>query len=52
MKTADFMGFLNFDEGFCELAGECGLRGFIIMAGALDGYSLESDFYHMRVHLV
>ncbi|NLP30086.1 MAG: AmmeMemoRadiSam system protein A [Clostridiales bacterium] len=44
MKTADFMGFLNFDEGFCELAGECGLRGFIIMAGALDGYSLESDF--------
>ncbi|NLY70117.1 MAG: AmmeMemoRadiSam system protein A [Clostridiales bacterium] len=44
MRTADFMGFLNFDEDFSEAAGECGLRSFIIMAGALDGNSVESEF--------
>lgn len=43
MKTGDFLEFLKFDEDFCEAAAECGLRSFIIMAGALDGKSLKSD---------
>ena len=45
MKTADFMTFLNFSEEFCEAAGECGLRSFIIMAGALDGKAIEPEFH-------
>lgn len=42
MKTGDFLKLLKFDEDFCESAGECGLRSFIIMAGALDGKSVNS----------
>lgn len=45
MKEADFFKFMNFDTNFCDRAGECGLRSFIIMAGALDGKSVESKFY-------
>ncbi len=45
MKTGDFMQFLNFDEDFCEAAGECGLRSFIEMAGALDGKSVTPEFF-------
>lgn len=44
MKTADFSQFLRFDESFCESAGECGLRSFVIMAGALDGKVVETEF--------
>jgi len=44
METGDFMKFLEFDEDFCEKAAECGLRSFIMMAGALDGHSLNSNF--------
>lgn len=43
MDTGDFMKFLSFKEEFCEAAGECGLRSFIIMAGALDGRDVESE---------
>ncbi len=42
MNTANFLEFLKFDEDFCESAAECGLRSFIIMAGALDKKSLNS----------
>lgn len=42
MSKGNFLSFLEFDEGFAEAAGECGLRGFIIMAGAFDGISVES----------
>lgn len=42
MKKGNFLNFLKFDEEFCEAAGECGLRSFIIMAGALDGMSVKS----------
>ena len=42
METGNFLEFLKFDEGFCESAAECGLRSFIIMAGALDGKELSS----------
>ena len=43
MDRGDFMKFLSFKEEFCEAAGECGLRSFIIMAGALDGKDVESE---------
>lgn len=43
MHSGDFMKFLSFNEEFCEAAGECGLRSFIIMAGALDGKDVESE---------
>jgi len=43
MAQGDFLSFLSFDEGFCEAAAECGLRSFIIMAGALDGKAVKSE---------
>lgn len=42
LSRGDFMRLLTFDEDFCEIAAECGLRSFIIMAGALDGKSVKS----------
>ncbi|MFA5006884.1 MAG: AmmeMemoRadiSam system protein A [Candidatus Izemoplasmatales bacterium] len=36
MASADFGRFLAFDDSLCDAAGECGLRSFLIMAGALD----------------
>ena len=44
MKTGDFLSFLTFDPSFIEAAAECGLRSFIIMAGALDGKSVKPEF--------
>jgi len=43
MKEGDFLHFLEFTPDFCESAAECGLRSFIIMAGALSGKSLKSE---------
>jgi AmmeMemoRadiSam system protein A/AmmeMemoRadiSam system protein B len=43
-KTGDFLAFLRMGESFCEAAGECGLRAFIEMAGALDGRAVTPDF--------
>jgi AmmeMemoRadiSam system protein B len=43
MAKGDFLRFMTFEEDFCETAAECGLRSFIIMAGALDGRSVESN---------
>lgn len=42
LQAADFETLLSFDEDFCDRAGECGLRSFIMMAGALDGKEVES----------
>ncbi len=42
MVQGDFMRVLSFDEGFCDKAAECGLRSFQIMAGALDGKSVDA----------
>ncbi len=42
IKNADFIKFLTFDESFCERAAECGLRSFIMMAGALDGKKIDA----------
>lgn len=44
LKHADFLKLMSFDESFCEAAGECGLRSFVMMAGALDGRSVSTDF--------
>lgn len=41
MESGDFLKFLSFPEEFCEAAGECGLHSFQIMAGALDGHTVE-----------
>lgn len=41
--SADFGAMLELEPIFCEKAAECGLRSFIIMAGALDGYDVESE---------
>ena len=43
MKNGDFMKFLTFDGTMTEKAAECGLRSFIIMAGALDGKEVKSE---------
>ena len=43
MASADFGRFLTFDESFCDAAGECGLRSFTIMAGALDRKALRAE---------
>lgn len=43
MAVGDFLKFLSFDENFCDAAAECGLRSFIIMAGALDGKAVKSE---------
>lgn len=44
MAEGDFLKFLSFDPTFCKEAAECGLRSFIIMAGALDGKVVKPDF--------
>ena len=43
VKAADFKKLLEIDEQICERAGECGLRSFAILAGALNGYNIKSN---------
>jgi len=43
MNNGDFLSFISFEPSFCESAAECGLRSFIIMAGALDGKDIKSE---------
>ncbi len=45
IKKVDIERLLNIDENLCEEAGECGLRSFIMMFGALDGYDLKPEVY-------
>ena len=40
---AAFGELFDFDEAFCERAAECGHRSFVIMAGALDGLSVQAE---------
>ena len=40
MASGDFLRFLTMDPSLCERAGECGLRSFQMMAGALDGLAV------------
>lgn len=43
MESGDLKKLLDFDEGFLELAEECGHRSFTIMAGVFDGIRLFPD---------
>jgi len=43
MASGDFMRFLTFKEAFCQKAGECGLRSFIVMAGTMDRKEVEAE---------
>lgn len=45
LRNLDVERLITTDESFCENAGECGLRSFIMMFGALDGYDLEPEVY-------
>ena len=36
MEKGDFEELFSFEDDFCEKAGECGHRCFVVMAGALD----------------
>jgi AmmeMemoRadiSam system protein A len=45
LKVPDPEGLMGFDEDFLEEAGECGLRSFIMMFGALDDLKLKSEVY-------
>lgn len=45
VKSLDIERLMAVDEEFCESAGECGLRSFIMMFGALDGYELQPEVY-------
>ncbi|MBO4863771.1 MAG: AmmeMemoRadiSam system protein A [Eubacterium sp.] len=38
-----FGEMLDFEETFCEKAAECGHRSFVMMAGALDGLSVDIE---------
>ncbi len=44
MASGNFKDFLDFDDEFCDAAGECGMRGFTIMAGILDSTAVRPDF--------
>ncbi len=41
LVQGDFLRLMTFNEEFCEAAAECGLRSFLIMAGALDGKKIK-----------
>ena len=43
MKSGDFLKFLSFQPNYCESAAECGLKSFIIMAGALSGITVKPE---------
>ncbi|GAP39594.1 AmmeMemoRadiSam system protein A [Flexilinea flocculi] len=45
METGNFLDFFTLDPVLCENAGECGLRSFVIMAGALDGQAVRSTLH-------
>lgn len=45
LKIPDPEGLLQFKEGYLEKAGECGLRSFLMMFGALDGRKITSQVY-------
>lgn len=45
IRQDDIERLLHVDSDLCENAGECGLRSFIIMLGALDGYDIKPEVY-------
>jgi AmmeMemoRadiSam system protein A len=45
IKNLQIENLLQTEESFCESAGECGLRSFLMMFGALDGYNIIPEVY-------
>lgn len=45
IKENNVKSLLDIDDKFCEDAGQCGLRSFVIMYGALDGYEIKPEVY-------
>jgi len=45
LGSGDFIRMFDFTPDFCDAAGECGLRSFIVMAGALDGLAVKPRMY-------
>lgn len=45
IRENDVKSLLKIDEDFCESAGQCGLRSFVMMYGALDGYEIMPEVY-------
>ncbi|NLW01714.1 MAG: AmmeMemoRadiSam system protein A [Clostridiaceae bacterium] len=45
VRSADFEKLLNMDERLCYRAGECGLRSFIMLAGALNGLDVSTTVH-------
>ena len=43
MGRGAFGELFDFSEGFCESAGECGHRSFVVMAGAFDGTAVKAE---------
>lgn len=43
MGQGDFWKLFDFTEEFCQRAGECGQRAFLIMAGALDRTKVSAE---------
>ncbi len=43
MGNGDFGKLLEFSEDFCEKAGECGHRSFVMMAGVLDRTGVAAE---------
>ncbi len=43
LRGGDFLKLLQIDPDFAQAAGECGLRAFQVMAGALDKKRVRSD---------
>ena len=41
IKKGDLKDIVKFDLNLAEKAGECGLRSLMVMAGTLDGYSID-----------
>lgn len=44
MKEGDFLKFMEFSPDYCEAAAECGLKSFLILAGALSGKAISPEF--------
>lgn len=42
LDSGDFAALFAMKPDFCEAAGECGHRSFLIMAGAMDGKAVKS----------
>lgn len=43
MGRGDFGELFDFDDAFCDKAGECGHRSFAIMAGCFDGLEVRAE---------